>query len=125
VGDFLRFDTERAIYFRRVEAFSMTIVSDVRRAFSLLALLCGSLLAAQSLPLPPSDKHDGPDEAMMVPVTALSHYMAQVKGTRCLRFSRMTDWLSSKISRLTFLMARMRQNTGLPVIESMSSVLVN
>jgi hypothetical protein len=58
----------------------MTIVSGIRRAFSLLALLSGSLLAAQSLPLPPSDSPVGPDEAMMAPVTALARFMAHVDG---------------------------------------------
>jgi hypothetical protein len=59
----------------------MTIVSGIRRTFSLLVLLSGSLLLAQALPSPQSDSPDGPDEAMMTPVTALARYMAHPDGT--------------------------------------------
>jgi hypothetical protein len=58
----------------------MKIVQGVRKTFCLLALLSGSLLSAQVLPSPPSDSPDGPDEAMMAPVTALARYMAHVDG---------------------------------------------
>jgi hypothetical protein len=62
----------------RVEE-SMKIASGMRRAFSLL-VLPGLLLSAQLLPLPPSDSPDGPNAAMMAPVTALARYMAHVDG---------------------------------------------
>jgi hypothetical protein len=58
----------------------MTIVGGIRGAFSLLVLLSGSLLSAQVLPSPPSDSLEGPDEAMMAPVTMLARYMAHVDG---------------------------------------------
>jgi len=58
----------------------MKIAGSVRRTFSLLALLSGSLLPAQVLPSPPSDSPDGPDEAMMAPVTTLARYMGHVNG---------------------------------------------
>lgn len=59
----------------------MKIARGVRRALSLFALLSGSLLFAQVLPSPPSDSSDGPDEAMMAPVTALARYMGHVNGS--------------------------------------------
>jgi hypothetical protein len=62
------------------EEFLMKIDSSVRRTFSLLVLVSGSLLIAQVLPSPPSDSADGPDEAMMAPVTALARYMGHVDG---------------------------------------------
>ncbi len=58
----------------------MTIASGIGKMSSLLVLLSGSLLWAQLLPSPPSDSPDGPDEAMMAPVTALARYMAHVDG---------------------------------------------
>jgi hypothetical protein len=58
----------------------MKIACSVRMTFSLLALLSGSLLSAQALPSPPSDSSDGPDQAMMAPVTALARYMGHVNG---------------------------------------------
>jgi hypothetical protein len=57
----------------------MKIVRCIQKACSLLALFSAPLLA-QVLPSPPSDSPDGPDEAMMAPVTALAHYMAHVDG---------------------------------------------
>ena len=58
----------------------MKSACSVRRTFSLLALLSGSLLSAQVLPSPPSDSSVGPDEAMMAPVSALARYMGHVDG---------------------------------------------
>ena len=58
----------------------MKIASGITKAFSLLVLLSGLLLSAQLLPSPPSDSRDGPNEAMMAPVTALARYMAHVDG---------------------------------------------
>jgi hypothetical protein len=46
----------------------------------LLVLLSASRLSSQELPSPPSDSPDGPDEAMMAPVSALARYMAHVNG---------------------------------------------
>jgi hypothetical protein len=58
----------------------MKIVCGLRHVFFLLVLLSGFLLSAQVLPSPPSDSPDGPNEAMMAPVTALTRYMAHVDG---------------------------------------------
>jgi hypothetical protein len=58
----------------------MKIACGLQPTFFLLALLSGSLLSAQVLPSPPSDSPDGPDEAMMAPVTALARYMGHVDG---------------------------------------------
>jgi hypothetical protein len=58
----------------------MKIACGFPRVFFLLALLSGSLLSGQVLPSPPSDSPDGPDGAMMAPVTALARYMGHVDG---------------------------------------------
>jgi len=57
----------------------MKILRSIERACSLLVLFSAPLLA-QVLPSPPSDSPDGPDEAMMAPVTALARYMGHANG---------------------------------------------
>jgi len=91
----------------------------------LLALLSGLQLSAQVLSSPPNDSPDGPDGAMMAPVTALARYMAHVDGAVLLLFLQTMDWLSSRTSRPTFLMAKMRQHIGTRVTGSLSHGLPN
>ena len=61
----------------------------------------------------------------MAPVTALARYMAHVDGAVLLLFLQTMDWLSSRTSRPTFLMAKMRQHTGTRVTGSLSHGLPN
>ena len=57
----------------------MSIMRPLRRTYLLFALVLPSMLTAQSTS-PAPDGADGPDKAMMEPVTALVKYMQHVDG---------------------------------------------
>jgi hypothetical protein len=58
----------------------MKVMHPIRGTYLILLLLSGSILGAQTQAPQPSGNTDGPDAAMMAPVTKLASYMAHVDG---------------------------------------------
>jgi len=58
----------------------MRVLRRIRGTHSILLLLSGSILGAQTTSPQATGNTDGPDATMMVPVTTLASYMARVEG---------------------------------------------
>ena len=58
----------------------MRVMRHIRGTHSILLLLSASLLGAQTTSPQATGSTDGPDAAIMAPVTALASYMARVEG---------------------------------------------